>query len=159
MEKLESSKAVPPPVRELQTALDHGDAERIAEAVRLAELNTNSEIVVKLSAATGPDDIRAIAQAEFMRLGVGNLPGGDGIFIYVSLNRRAVEVVVGPQAARLIPQDIWAKCATQIADGFRAQQPADGIIAAVETMSPALAQAFPDTGSSGTELPNVFEGP
>jgi len=147
------------PVKELHTALDHGDSERISEAVRLAEENSSSEIIVKLSAATADGNMREIAQAEFLRLGLGTLKPDNGILIYVSLNRHAVEIVVGADAYKRLPQDLWIRAAAAIAEGFRTSKPADGIISAIGLMTDPLSSEFPPLQTPGPELPNVSEGP
>jgi uncharacterized membrane protein len=152
-----ASAAASPPAKELQSVLDHGDSARIAEAVRLAEVNTSSEIVVKLSAATGSENIRSIAEAEFIRLGLAALAPGNGVLIYVSLNRRAVEIVVGPAAAEKIPAILWRAAAASIAEGFRTGKPANGIITAVNSMAEPLEIHFPPTEIAGPELPDVSE--
>jgi len=147
------------PVRELHTALDHGDSERISEAVRLAEENSSSEIIVKLSAATADGNMREIAQAEFLRLGLGTLKPDNGVLVYVSLNRHAVEIVVGGDASKQLHQDLWKRAAASIADGFRTGNPAQGIISAVGLMAEPLSREFPPLQMPGPELPNVSEGP
>ncbi len=149
----------PAPVKALHDVLAHGDSARIEEAVRLAEHNSSSEIIVKLSAATDDGEMRGIAEAEFVRLGLPGLSPSNGILIYVSLNRRAVEIVVGPDAASQLPDDLWRTAAAAVADGFRREKAADGIIAAVDAMAAPLAQVFPPLETPGPELPNVSEGP
>lgn len=149
----------PAPVKALEQVLAKGDSTRIEEAVRLAELNSSAEIIVKLSAATSDEEIRAIAEAEFVRLGLPALSPSNGILIYVSLNRKAVEIVVGPEAAAQLPKDLWRSAAAAVADGFRRGKAADGIISAVNSMAGPLAEVFPPLVTPGQELPNVSEGP
>lgn len=143
------------PLDLLYAALEHGYSWRIAEAVHQAELTTSGEIIVRLTATTPEHDSRRVAEAEYQRLGLADHPHQHGVLIYVSLNLRKVEIVVGPEAAEEIPQDIWQKCAAEIATGFRDGNPADGIIRAVNCMATPLAQHFPSTSKPGPELPNV----
>lgn len=144
-------------VMALHDVLNDGDSERIAEAVRVAELDTSSEIVVKLSAATSNETMLAIAQAEFERLGLAGLPQHNGVLIYVSLNRRSVEILVGEKAAEVMPRDPWHEAAEIVATGFKRNTPAHGIIAAIELIAPYLAKNFPSTGAPQVDLPNVSE--
>ncbi len=149
----------PAPVEALEQVLAEGDSARIEEAVFFAEQNSSSEIIVKLSAATSDEEMRGIAEAEFVRLGLPGLAPSNGILIYVSLNRRAVEIVVGPDAAAQLPDELWRSAAAAVARGFRQGKAADGIISAVQSMTAPLAKTFPPLATPGPELPNVSEGP
>jgi uncharacterized membrane protein len=147
----------PPPVKQLHEVLDHGAAQAIADAVTEAERQTTAEIVVRLAAISPEGNIRAIAEAEFVRVGLGALQLRNGVLIYVSLNRRAVEVVVGPEAARLIPQEIWQRAVDAASEGFAAGDARRGILSAIDIITPALAKAFPPGETDLINLPNVTE--
>lgn len=145
------------PVRELHEALNDGDSDRIAEAVRIAEETTSSEIIVRLSAAATEGPLKDIARAEFERLGLARLPDQNGVLIYVSLQRRGVEIVIGTRAGDEMPERPWRTAVELIAEGFRNKTAADGIIAAVAAIAPELASHFPPSTVPGVELPNVSE--
>jgi len=145
------------PVQQLHALLNEDATKRIARRVREAELQTSAEIMVRLAAASGEGEVRAIAEAEFIRLGLGALDLQNGVLFYVALDRRAVEVVVGQKCAEKIPVEIWQQAANAIADGFREERPSDGIIAAVDVVAPALAEMFPPGASDTVNLPDVME--
>lgn len=150
--------AVEPPVKELHLALNHGDSQRIAEAVVQAENQTSAEIMVKLSAVTSMDEpMLDIARAEFARMGLPALALDNGVLVYISLNRHAVEIVVGQGAVDALPQALWDAAVQTIVGGFKGGNPADGIVQAVRDMTAPLAQAFPVTQPDTVNLPNVME--
>jgi len=148
----------PEPVVQLHEALAEGDSERISAAVAEAEAHTSAEIIVRLCAGV-PDEVhsRAVAEQEFTRLGLAGLAAQNGVLIYVALNRRRVEIVVGPAAAQAIEPEIWQQAVEVIAAGFINCEPARAIIEAVALMADPLASHFPPGEGPAEELPNVSE--
>lgn len=148
--------AEPEDIQQLHAILDHGDSDRIAETVRLAELKTSAEIVVRISATLDDGDLDAIVERHFTETGLASLEQQNGVLIYVSLHRRKVRVLVGPAADRQIAQETWKQAADRISAGFRDNRAADGIVDALESMiGPALAEQFPCDGSDTIDLPNI----
>lgn len=146
-------------VKQLHLVLDDGAAEMLAAAVTAAEKRTSAEIMVRLAAVSPAGDMRRIAEGEFVNLGMAELPLENGVLIYISLNRRAVEIVVGEQAASKIPSDVWQRAVDEIVRGFASGKPAEGIITALEEFVPALEQHFPAGAVDAINLPNVTEDP
>lgn len=147
----------PPEIKQLHKILDHGASKKIEATVEAAELKTTSEIMVRLAALSPKGEIRAIAENEFTRLGLADLELGNGVLLYVALDRRAVEVVVGPEAARVIDVATWQQAVEIVVAGFKSDQACQGIIDAVNFMTTPLAEHFPHTGPDRVNLPNVTE--
>jgi uncharacterized membrane protein len=131
--------------------------ERLAAAVTEAEARCNSQIMVRLAASTPISDIRKIAVDEFHRLGLHRLPLRNGVLFYISLNRRLVEIVAGENAVRDLPDDLWVNLARDIAEGFKAGNPTDSLVAAIEDVGIHLAVKFPPDAATKVDLPNVSE--
>ena len=75
----------------------------------------------------------------------------------LSLNRHAVELVVGDAAAITMDQQVWDSAVASVVAGFRSGQPANGIIRAIQGLAAPLAAAFPTDPAQDINLPDISE--
>jgi len=130
------------------------DIDAVEQAIRAAELRTSGEVRVAVARSWFWGDTRAAAERQFRRLGVSQTRARNGVLIFVAPRRRKLVVLgdVGIQAK--VAPGLWAAVIDRMAADFRRGEPTAGLVAGVELLGNALAEAFPRGVADVNELTN-----
>lgn len=95
------------------------------------------------------------AREQFFIHGMHGSPDRMGVMLYVSLAEHYAEILVDVGLENKVPQKVWQEALGALIQAAKAGRLADGIVAAVEMIAPALAAvAPPGESSNGDGLPN-----
>lgn len=126
---------------------------RIVDAIGEAESRSAGEIRVKvIDSCFGKTRTRA--EKEFFRLGVDKTRDASGVLILLVLGQRRIEVVADKGISARVPQAIWDSLVAGMAERFREEAYADGLVSAVQSIGDLLAKHFPRRADDTNELSN-----
>jgi uncharacterized membrane protein len=120
----------------------HLQHDGIVAAIHDAERSTTGRIHVSIS-AKHVDDAVAAAQKEFLRLGLNQSPGRNGVLIFVA-PRAHKFAVIGDEAVHAKCGEIfWRQLADAMSSYFRKSEFTPGILHGVKKAGELLAEHFP----------------
>lgn len=141
--------------RALRSHLNEEDLDRIAEAVRLAELHTSGELRVHVVSRLLPfEGARQRAVREFFRLGVDRTKDGTGVLLFLAVKSRRFEIVADQGIDQRVGADAWAEIASEISDRIHEAGVAAGLCHGAARIGGFLASHFPIAEDDVNELPN-----
>lgn len=133
--------------------LSRADKRWIVQAIALAERGHRGEIQVYLEARyPGIGPVARAAQL-FEALGLDKTRDGTGVLLYVATADHRTAVWAGPGVFGARDPGYWRDVSKAVADGYRADQPVAGIVAALDKLRTLLAVAAPGP-DRGNEHPN-----
>jgi uncharacterized membrane protein len=133
----------------------HGiDVGAVEEAIRAAEQRTSGEIRVAIARSWFWGDARAAAERAFRRLRVAETREHNGVLIFLAPVRRKLAVLGDAGVHAKVPPDFWARVVDRMTVDFRRGDRTAGLLAAVELLGNALAEAFPPRAGDVNELTN-----
>ena len=94
------------------------------------------------------------AAEQFMVRGLGGTHGRTGVLVFVAVAERYACVMPDSGIEAALPQDTWKKAIVALTDALHQGHTADGLIAAVESISADLAATAPPADGDRDELPN-----
>jgi uncharacterized membrane protein len=116
--------------------------ETLIEAIRAAEQKTSGEIRVLVSHKKVTDAV-AVAQKEFLRLGMNQSAQRNGVLIFVA-PRSHKFAVIGDEGVHAKCGDVfWQRLAKAMTDYFRKSEFTEGLIHGVQKAGELLAEHFP----------------
>jgi putative membrane protein len=98
-------------------------------------------------------NVHAAARAAFVDMGVGGLPGANGVLVYVSLLEREVEVVADTAVARASLGPGWPETQGRLGRAVR-EGDERAFVAALRALGPVLGAALPRQAHDLNELPD-----
>jgi uncharacterized membrane protein len=114
----------------------------LVEAIREVEQKTSGQIRVLISHKSVDNPV-AVAQKEFVRLGMNKSPERNGVLIFVA-PRTHKFAVIGDAAVHVKCGDVfWQELAKAMTDYFRKSEFTEGIIHGVRKVGELLAAHFP----------------
>ena len=130
------------------------DAERIRDAIRLAETRTSGEIRVSVSPLFW-GNVRKAAEKAFVRMGMTATKERNGILFFVVPARRTFVVFGDSGIHEKVGQDFWRDVARIVSEEFRNSDFTAGLVAGIEAAGEQLAAHFPfDSARDANELPD-----
>lgn len=101
------------------------------------------------------DRVHRTALSQFRARGLDATHGRTGVLLYVDETDHIAEVIADTAVFKLVPADHWADTIDRLTSGFKAGQPAEGLIAAIGLAGDVLASHFPPTGDADrNDLPD-----
>jgi uncharacterized membrane protein len=125
-----------------RTFAKHLQHDSIVAAIRDAGHKTTGEIRVSIS-HKHIDDAVAAAQAEFLRLGMNQSPGRNGVLIFVAPRAHKFAVIGDEAVHAKCGDEFWRKLADTMTGYFRKSEFTPGIIHGVQKAGDLLAKHFP----------------
>lgn len=92
------------------------------------------------------DRVHQTALTQFRARGLDATHGRTGVLLYVDEPDHIAEVIADTAVFKLVPAEHWADTIDALTAGFRAGQPAEGLIAAIGLAGGVLADHFPTLG-------------
>ena len=80
--------------------------------------------------------------------------GRTGVLIYLSILERRAEIVADKAIHDVVPEEQWGDAMAAMLADVKQDQPADGIVAAIEQVGAILAEHFPKSASDTNEIPD-----
>jgi putative membrane protein len=99
-------------------------------------------------------EVNQAAHASFVRNGVANTKDRTGVLIFVSLRERRVQILADTAIHEKVGTAFWDSEVKRIAEGIRAGKPAEGMIAAIQSIGERLSAHFPHHEGAPNELPD-----
>lgn len=114
----------------------------IVAAIREAEQKTSGEIRVLISHKSVEDPV-AMAQKEFVRLGMASSPEKNGVLIFVAPRTHKFAVIGDAGVHAKCGDEFWRELAKVMTEYFRRSEFTEGIIHGVRKAGQLLAEHFP----------------
>ncbi|MGO4711386.1 TPM domain-containing protein [Bradyrhizobium sp. 2TAF24] len=95
-----------------------------------------------------------VAMEQFVIRGIARKTDRSGVLIFVSLAEHYVRIIADDGIAAKVPQAEWQGAVNALVSHLRNGQVGDGFIAAIEACGGKLAEHFPRTAASRSELPD-----
>lgn len=144
----------------LRRQFDPATLIRIQQAIEDGERTHAGEIVFAVESRLSPFEVlqgvdaRGRALDAFAQLRVWDTQANTGVLVYVLLAEHRIELVADRGIhARVDPAE-WRRIGELVADGFRRDAPADGVVAAVNALHALLRTHFPAPADNPRELPD-----
>jgi uncharacterized membrane protein len=125
--------------KEFKKRLHH---DGVVDAIREAEQKTIGEIRVIVSHKHVEKPV-VEAQKEFVRLGMNQSPGRNGVLIFVAPRSHTFAVIGDTAVHEKCGDEFWQKLAASMADYFRKSEFMEGIVHGVKKAGELLAEHFP----------------
>lgn len=133
---------------------------RIRDAIAAGETGHGGEICfavetrLSLVEVLERVDARTRAHQVFAELGVWNTADNGGVLIYALLAERRVEIVADRGVSARVDASAWQGICDLVVEGFRGDDPARGVLAAIAALHSLLAASFPAVADNVCELPD-----
>jgi uncharacterized membrane protein len=114
----------------------------IVGAIHEVEQKTSGEIRVLISHKSVEDPV-AMAQKEFVRLGMTNSPEKNGVLIFVAPRTHKFAVIGDAGVHAKCGDEFWRELAKVMTEYFRRSEFTEGIIHGVRKAGQLLAEHFP----------------
>jgi uncharacterized membrane protein len=139
--------------RKLRASLD---VARVEEAIAAAERQRAIELRISLA---GPfwGSAERVASRAFKRLAMTATRARNGVLILVAPWRRRVVVLADEGITGKVSPTLWTEVVAAVTQAFGQGQFTDGLVAAVQKLSVALAPHFPARPGRDDELPNKID--
>lgn len=126
---------------------------KVEQAIKEAEKKTSGEIRIIVNRKAKGDPLQAAAKA-FKRLGMHKTKQRNGVLILLAAASRGFAILGDEGVHRFVGQDGWDKIRDQMAERFRQNDFAGGLVYAVEEVGKTLAEHFPYEEGDVNELPD-----
>jgi putative membrane protein len=94
------------------------------------------------------------ALREFMARGLTRTRDRTGVLIYIAAAEHYAEILADTGIADRAGDEIWRETVAQLLDAIKAGRPADGLVAAVQSVGRILAEYAPVRADDVDEIPN-----
>ena len=141
--------------RSLRPHFEEADLDRIADAVRRAELRTSGEIRVHVVTRLLPlENARRRAVRDFHRLGMDRTRDRTGVLLFLAVKSRRFEIVADRGIDARVGGGAWREIAAGITARIQQDGIASGLCHGVGRIGRFLAEHFPIADDDTNELPN-----
>lgn len=138
-----------------QAFLSAAEQRTVVEAIQAAERCTSGEIRVHLERRCKGGDPLARGRQVFEHLGLAATAARNGVLIYVAVGNRQFAVLGDQGIDRTVPTTFWDEIVAAMAERFRADDFAGGLVLAIGRIGARLAEHFPPLGAADrNELPD-----
>jgi uncharacterized membrane protein len=120
----------------------HLHHDSVVTAIRDAENKTSGKIHVSISPKHADDPV-AVAQAEFLRLGLDKSPERNSVLIFVAPRARKFAIIGDEAVHAKCGDEFWRHLAEAMTGYFRNSEFTPGIIHGVQKAGDLLAAHFP----------------
>ena len=117
---------------------DDGEQEAIVNAIGAAESKGDGEVRVHVGRGAGA--VMESARAAFEALGMTATERRAGVLVFVLLDRHEVAVIGDAGIHAAAPPELWDELVADVTAGFRRDEPAAGILTAIEKIGDAFAR-------------------
>lgn len=128
-------------------------AEALVAAIGDAERGNCGEVRVHLEESC-PGEPLDRAREIFAGLKMHQTRDDTGVLLYVATRDRKTAVFAGAGIHGQAEPDFWQEVAEAVADGFRRDAPAEGLLTALQRVGEILREHAPGDDEAGNELPN-----
>jgi uncharacterized membrane protein len=129
------------------------DQPRVVDAISAAEKRTSGEIRVHIQPKAG-DDIRAIAERTFERLGMTKTELRNGVLLFIACEEQRFTILGDRGIDDKVPAGFWDEIAARLTIRFKAGEYTDGIVEAIRSAGEELRHYFPRAEGDVDELAN-----
>jgi len=129
------------------------DRDRVEAAIHDAELKTSGEICVVVHDQAAPDAL-AVAQAEFIRLGMEKTRQRNAVLIFVAPLSQTFAVVGDEAVHRKCGEAFWRELAEVMTGHFKHGRFTAGLVHGIDHAGRLLAREFPRQPDDTNELPD-----
>jgi uncharacterized membrane protein len=129
------------------------DQPRVVDAISAAEKRTSGEIRVHIQPKAG-DDIRAIAERTFERLGMTKTELRNGVLLFIACEEQRFTILGDRGIDEKVPAGFWDEIAARLTIRFKAGEYTDGIVEAIRSAGEELRHYFPRAEGDVDELAN-----
>lgn len=137
--------------RTLDRLLHPREQKAIVEAVRIAELNTTSELKVHVESHCRAADPYSRAVQLLTELGLHLTEARNGVLIYVALHDRRFAIVGDSGIGEGAHFELWKESNRRMSIAFRRGAFGEGIIEALRELGGRLAKRFPALPGAGRD--------
>ena len=132
-----------------------GEAERIVEAVRLAERQTSGEVRVYLESRCRYIDPLYRAAEIFFGLQMDNTDERNAVLVYVAMRDHQFAIFADEGIYKEMGKEYWNAEASKMLEAFKQESYADGLVTIINDIGEALKDHFPyDSKGDKNELPD-----
>lgn len=126
----------------------------VVEAIGRAEEGNLGEVRVHLEQKCKHDEgALSRAREKFYELGMCGTDDATGVLLYVAVKDRVTAVYAGPGIHTCCAESFWQEVTDQVAEGFRDDSPAEGLVEAVDRIGELLREHVPGE-KEDNELPD-----
>lgn len=134
-------------------AIDHG---RVTAAIAAAEARTSGRIRVLVARHRAPEPVAA-ARRHFRRLAIAQLPGRNGVLLFVAPRSRTFAVVGDQGVHEKCGEAFWTELAAAMTGFFKQGDFTAGLVHGIERAGDLLAAHFPAAGGPVAPPPDAIE--
>lgn len=134
--------------------ISRADEARLIRAIQAAEADNRGEVRVHLERRYPGDGPLERAAQLFEHLGLWRTRDGTGVLLYVAVLDHKAAVWAGPGIHGAAEPGFWQDVTAEVAAGFKAGAPVDGLIAALGHIGELLRNQAPGEDTAGNELPD-----
>jgi uncharacterized membrane protein len=127
------------------------DKSRIAEAIRLAELNTSGEIRVHLDDRC-PGEVLDCAASLFKSLRMHKTALRNGVLFYLAIQDKKFAILGDAGINAVTPDDFWDRIKEAMLALFKEEKFTDGLVTGINMAGEALKTHFPYRKEDKNEL-------
>lgn len=125
----------------------------IRQAIEDAEKETSGEIRVCAEKYCKTEPLER-ASSYFLKIGMDKTAHRNGVLIYIATEDHKFAVIGDKGINELVPSDFWDSTRHAMAEKFRKQQLAEGLVAGIRMAGEKLRVFFPAHDSDKNELSN-----
>ncbi|HUH20116.1 TPM domain-containing protein [Albibacterium sp.] len=127
--------------------------EKIMHAINMAENRTSGEIRVCIEKKC-PHEAIAQAVRRFSELDMHKTALKNGVLIYLAIEDHKFAIIGDEGINKKVPENFWEETKNIMADLFKKEQFAEGLIAGIHRAGKQLKTFFPRSDDDINELPN-----
>ena len=137
--------------------LERLDQPRIVAAIQEAERQTSGEIRIHVQPKAAGDELRAVAERTFERLGMTKTVLRNGVLLFIATEEQKF-VILGDRAIdEKVPAGFWDDIAVNLGQRFVKGELTEGIEEAVLAAGRQLREFFPRAADDRNELPDEID--
>ena len=129
------------------------EREKIVKAIGEAELKTSGEIRVHLE-RKAKQDIFEDAKVAFEKLGMTQTQARNGVLIFLGVKSKRFAILGDRGIHEKVPENFWHDVAKEMAEHFKRDEFAEGVIHAIRLIGEKLKNDFPYQRFDINELPD-----
>jgi uncharacterized membrane protein len=131
------------------------DTAQVEAAIRRAEERCAVELRVSIAGLYW-GRTRDVAARAFRRMGMTATRHRNGLLVFVAPWRRQVVVLADEGITAKVDAGLWSNAVALVTAAFRDARFSEGLVAAIDSLSAALAPHFPPVAHAN-ELPNTID--
>jgi len=134
--------------------LSEADQQRVAEAIRQAEQQTDGEIKIHLEPQSSNLLPLARAKEVFLQLNLQNTKLRSAVLIYIAYQDHQLAILGDVGIHSQVGDSFWQQEKDSLISHFKAGDPAGGLVRVVQDVGEKLAAFFPKSVNNPDEISN-----